>query len=437
MSLSPPAHLAAALEAAGPFEPRPHLAVGVSGGSDSLALVLLADAWARQQGGQVTALTVDHRLRPAAAEEARQVGAWLAARGIAHHILTPPETAPPKTRANLQEQARLLRLGLLQAWCAGAGVLHLLLGHTREDQAETLLLRLLRGSGAFGLAAMAPQSFTDQVQCLRPLLSCSRAALQTFLRDQGQDWITDPSNENTAFTRVRVRQQLLPAVAAEGADAPRLAATARRLGRARAALEAEVRAVLGRGCTLSPLGWAEIDRSVFQGAAPEVALRALSQVVTGVGGRRHGPREERLDHCYAALLAGQPATLSGCRVFPLGETRWAVVRETRGLPESLILRPGESLAHWDGRFSLGLGAQASTRLRVVPLRQAGCGLKDGDFGAPPGALASLPVFLDLQGGCVAPLLGYNSSQEAIGGVNAVFAPHHCLCPAIFRFENAP
>ena len=137
----------------GPFEPSPRIAVAVSGGPDSLALCLLADRWARARRGTAFGLTVDHRLRPESGAEAAQVRRWLTARGIAHRTLRWPGARPV---TGLQEQARAARLALLTGWCRRAGVLHLLLGHQREDQAETALQRLVRGSGIDGLAAMAP-----------------------------------------------------------------------------------------------------------------------------------------------------------------------------------------------------------------------------------------------------------------------------------------
>ncbi|MBT6442573.1 MAG: tRNA lysidine(34) synthetase TilS, partial [Alphaproteobacteria bacterium] len=135
----------------GPFEPAAHLAVGVSGGSDSLALLLLADRWVRQRGGSVMALTVDHRLRPQSAAEAGLVRSWLAARDIEHRVLTWRE---PHSVGGVQAAARAARLRLLGDWCRRKGVLHLMLAHQLEDQAETLLERLSGGSGVDGLAGM-------------------------------------------------------------------------------------------------------------------------------------------------------------------------------------------------------------------------------------------------------------------------------------------
>jgi tRNA(Ile)-lysidine synthase len=165
---------ARAVERLGPLEKRPHLAVAVSGGADSLSLALFAAAWARKRGGCASALTVDHGLRPEAAAEARRVGRWLRARGIEHRIIAWRGTKPA---ANIQAAARAARYGLLSAWCARHGVLHLLLAHHADDQAETYLMRLARGSGVDGLAAMAPVHELPSVRVLRPLLDVPRARL--------------------------------------------------------------------------------------------------------------------------------------------------------------------------------------------------------------------------------------------------------------------
>src|SRR5271170_7691992 len=186
------------MAAVGPFERRPAFAVAVSGGADSLALALLADRWARGCGGTLTALTVDHRLRPESGEEAAQVGRWLAGRGIAHRVL---EWADARGGADLQARARTARHGLLQGWCAGAGVLHLLLAHHQDDQAETVLLRLGRGSGVDGLGAMAPVAYGRACRLVRPLLDLAKTRLVATCRLFDQPFVDDPSNRDPGFAR--------------------------------------------------------------------------------------------------------------------------------------------------------------------------------------------------------------------------------------------
>jgi len=144
------------LDKLGPYEPALRLAVGVSGGPDSMALALLADAWARARGGRVLALIVDHGLRPASMGEATRVAGWLAARGLETRVLP---WLGEKPERGIQAAARAARHALLEAACRDAGILHLLLAHQREDQAETVLLRRAAQSGADGLAAMAAAGF--------------------------------------------------------------------------------------------------------------------------------------------------------------------------------------------------------------------------------------------------------------------------------------
>ena len=225
---------AALIGAFAPFEPAPRLAIAVSGGADSLALTLLAQAWAAVQGGAVTALTVDHGLRPEATAEASQVGTWLSARGIEHRILA---WRGPLPSHGIQAAARKARFRLLEEWCADAGVLHLLLAHHQDDQAETLLLRLMRGSGSDGLAGMSADVERAQCRVLRPLLPVPRARLVATLHRLGQSWIEDPSNRDHRYARARLRQGLTP-LAEAGLTSQRLAAAAARLGRVRAELEA-------------------------------------------------------------------------------------------------------------------------------------------------------------------------------------------------------
>ena len=186
----------------GPWEDRPWLAVAVSGGPDSLCLTLLAHDWAAARGGEVIGLTVDHGLRPGSAAEASRVGEWLGGRGIRHQILN---WRGGKPDTGIQEAARRARYQLLNQWVREHGCLHLLLAHTRDDQAETFVMRLGRGSGLRGLAAMPAVSYGADARLLRPLLGIRKSRLTAALRDTGQHWIDDPSNGDIRFERVRTR----------------------------------------------------------------------------------------------------------------------------------------------------------------------------------------------------------------------------------------
>ncbi|MSO93248.1 MAG: tRNA lysidine(34) synthetase TilS [Rhodospirillales bacterium] len=311
------AAFAARMAALGPFEARPWLAIAVSGGSDSMALCLLADAWARTRGGKITALTVDHGLRRESADEARLVQAWLGRRGIEHRILS---WLGAKPATGIQARARAARYDLLTRWCADAGVLHLVLAHHRDDQAETYLFRRIRGSGPDGMAGMSALVELRSVRLLRPLLDVPKARLRATLAAAGQPWIEDPSNVDPAYGRTQVRGTLA-ALARAGVGVDDLARMAARFGRQRAALEAETARLLARAVSLNPAGFARVDAALLRAVSAPLALRALARVLMCVGGREHPPRRERLLRLHDAMREGSltsARTLGGCRILPTG-----------------------------------------------------------------------------------------------------------------------
>lgn len=357
----------------GPLEARPHIAVAVSGGRDSLCLALLLRRWARRRRGRITALTVDHGLRPESAGEARTVARWLKARGISHATLRWDRSGQPLPAGGLQAAAREARYRLLSGRCRELGVLHLALAHQRDDQAETFLLRLGRGSGPDGLAGMAAVSERGGVRLLRPLLAVPRGRLAATLRTWGQDWIDDPTNENTAHTRIRLRR-ILPALAGAGVTPSRLAAAATALGRARAEMEDAVAAVLAAGVETDPTGYLWLDPAALAGAPPEVGHRVLARCLAAIGGGDYSPRSERLsrlqDHIGSgALTAG--ATLAGCQIRRQGG-RLLICRELAAAGPAIVLALGARLV-WDGRFAVTLarGRGAGRPVQVAALGQDG------------------------------------------------------------------
>lgn len=300
------------------------LAVAVSGGADSLALALLLKAWGDASGVRVTALTVDHRLRTEARREAEQVGAWLNACGLPHRILTWNEG--PEAQSGVQARARDARYDLMVAWCRDHGAQHLFAAHHQGDQAETFVMRLKRSSTLHGLAAMVPRrELGGGVILCRPLLEVPKVRLVATLEHLGQPWIDDPSNENPAFERVRVRA-LIKALEGEGVTARRLAGAAQG---ARLVTQALDRAV------------AAFERDAVQRAGPEVAIdacalaelpepvaeRLLSLKLTAVGGQVYPPAPDKVQRLARAIRRPgfRARTLGGC-----------VVRLGRG---ALTIRP--------------------------------------------------------------------------------------------------
>jgi tRNA(Ile)-lysidine synthase len=436
------AQFAALMRPLGPFEAQPRVAVAVSGGSDSLALTLLLHDWVRRQRGALTALTVDHGLRAEAAAEARQVARWLRARGIRHRVLA-WRPAGEARRGGLQAVARAARYRLLGAWCRANGVLHLALAHHREDQAETLLLRLARGSGLDGLAAMAAISEREGVRLIRPLLSVPRARLAAFLHRAGQHWIEDPSNRDPVHARVRVRA-LMPGLAGEGFTAARLAATASHLGRARAALDDAVADLLARAATPSAAGYLYLDPAPLRAASAEISLRALAHALRAVGGAAYTPRLERLERLHESIRAGGPAagtTLGGCRILN-HRGLLLICREPALAEEELPLRPGHSLL-WDARFLVTLLIDAP-RAGKPPPRQAVVRRLGAEGWAtvaaatpalrrhpiPPAARVALPALWDSRGIASVPHLEWRRPGSHLS-LAAAYAPGAALAGTRF------
>jgi len=415
---------AAVMASLGPWETHPSLAVAVSGGADSLALTLLAARWARARGGQVVGLTVDHGLRPEAAAEAAQVGLWLAARQILHVILP---WIGEKPLNGLQEAARQARYGLLRQACAQRGILHLLVAHQREDQAETLLLRLGRASGLDGLAAMSAVTALPECRLLRPLLEVPRAALESWLRSQGQEWIDDPSNHSERYGRVRLRN-LAPLLEAEGLSAEALSSSARRLGRARVALEQGVADLSAHCLELQLAGYGWLAPDPWRAAPEDLRLRLLAGLCRMIGGGIHPPRQDRLERLEAELFTGLTARRSfdGCLLTP-SRGRILVCREPGRVGAALAVTGARSLL-WDDRHSLTLTGEGGGRIEALGA-DGWAEIKDRVGKNPPPRLAALtfPALKDAEGVSAVPYLRYNrAGNAALCLANAAFTPARAL-----------
>ena len=418
----------------GPFEPTPVVAVGTSGGADSLALCLLAHRWVRARKGTVVALVVDHRLRPGSTAEAKGVKRRLERDpGIATRVL---RRSGPPGGANPQAMAREARFRLMRDWCHRHGVLHLLLAHHLEDQAETFLLRLARGSGADGLAAMAPLGEFAGIRVLRPLLGVSRRRLRASLRAR-RDWIEDPSNADRRFARVRVRARA-GLLADEGLNPARVARTAAHLARARAALDDGEADLLARALALDPAGFARLDPELFKCAPRETSMRALARVLTCIAGADYPPRFMRLERLLGAVVAGieRPRTLHGCRVIP-DAGGLLVCREPAAAHQILPLVAGRE-SRWDGRFRISLGSTEPgdglfvARLEHVGLRRIRAAQARWRASLPAAVCLSLPALWQGERLLAVPQLDVVVTPcEAAASFAAVFAPPRPLLGWLF------
>jgi tRNA(Ile)-lysidine synthase len=290
------------------LESLPALLLAVSGGPDSTALMVLAARWrdALATPPKLIAVTVDHGLRAESKAEAVAVARLARQLGMTHRTL---RWTGRKPKTGLQQAARAARYRLLAQAARQARVSHILTAHTLDDQAETVLIRMTRGSGMTGLAAMArgsalPADQAGQVQLVRPLLEISKSRLIATLKAAKIPFADDPSNRDPRFTRARLRP-LMPVLAQEGLDARRLSLLARRLKRADAALEAAVDlAMAGLAVTPSAAGAIAFDAAGFSRLPAEIALRVLGRAVAQAGDE--GPVElAKLEALAEALGSAQ------------------------------------------------------------------------------------------------------------------------------------
>jgi len=305
----------------------PALVLAVSGGPDSVALMWLAARWRRAlaRGPRLVAVTVDHGLRTEAAREAREVKRLARSLDVPHRTLR-WTGAKPKT--GLPAAAREARYRLLAKAARQASATHILTAHTRDDQAETLLMRLLRGSGVAGLACMARETEREDVRLARPFLSVSKSQLVATLKKAKIDFAEDPTNRDMAFTRPRLRT-LMTALGDEGGDARNLARLAGRIARANAAVE-----VLADGAErylaltdrLSREATLNVDASVrktfdaeaFAAMPEEIRLRLLLRAINRFG--HEGPAELGKVEALLTALDGTSAA-HAARRGPKRETK--------------------------------------------------------------------------------------------------------------------
>jgi tRNA(Ile)-lysidine synthase len=272
--------------------------VAVSGGPDSTALLLMVAAWAKRRGTvTIASATVDHGLRPGSAAEAEAVAALCRRIGVPHVTLL-WEGEKPTT--GLQEKAREARYRLLIRHARALGAEAILTAHHADDQAETVLFRLLRGSGVAGLSGMEALTLRDGITLARPLLGVRKADLVADLRARGEAFVDDPSNVDPRFARTRLRA-LLRELGGEGLDALNLARLARRMAEADAALDGAADALESRLATEGPL-----DAAALFAAPIALVQRVLARRIAACGGRG----EDRIGLEKIEALAG---ALAGAR----------------------------------------------------------------------------------------------------------------------------
>jgi tRNA(Ile)-lysidine synthase len=285
--------------------PYPSLLLAVSGGPDSVALMLLCAQWSLRGTHEIAVATVDHQLRKEARKEAEEVGRWARALGYAHHLLT-WQDEKPETR--LQERARQARYALLTDCARRIGASAIVLAHHSDDQAETVLFRLTRGSGVAGLAGMTRVARCDDIALLRPLLDLRKEELEAICAHAKHPFFRDPSNEDESFARARLRK-LAPVLEAQGLSREALLRLGARAARADAALAHCAAETLDRALRRNEASCVELDAATLCEAPLEILQRALASAILRLAPNA-ALRLERLERASARVAASLSARKS-------------------------------------------------------------------------------------------------------------------------------
>jgi tRNA(Ile)-lysidine synthase len=410
------------------------VAVAVSGGSDSLALLYLTHGWVGAKG-EVIALTVDHGLRPESAAETQRVRAQLNKDNIKHKILKWEKSFIPSN--NIQAKARNARYNLLVNWCKDNGHNTLLVAHTLNDQIETFFMNLARGSGLDGLAGIKEKVNIDGIDIIRPLLNTEKSVLENYLVSKSIPWIQDPSNFNEKFTRVKIRNfinnKLIQGLGLEeDIFYKRMNSTMHHITRAQTYIEAKVNEAISIAVKIYSEGYAEIDLEYIKNLSEELYLRLLTKTLCSIGGKIYKPRYESLYNLYTDLITVDrklERTLSGCKIFIRTKNSLkkllVVVREE---PKNKIL---SNLNYnkpilWDNRFEITFtGNQNPPQVRHLGKKDWQKIVTNSQFikeniNFYSEVIYSLPAFTVNDEVVAVPQLGYYKQKELRNLINIKF-----------------
>ena len=396
------------------FRSQARVVVAVSGGSDSLALLLLLKRHLAETGAAIGLLvvTIDHGLRDESAAEARQVARIVAGLGLEHRTLAWQE---PKPATGVSAAAREARHLLLAKAAGDAGSDLVLTGHTMNDQAETVSMRRARGQGR-GEAGIAPATlFANRCWFVRPLLGARREELRGFLASVGQEWIDDPTNADPHYERARARETL------PTSEVRRLAAQADAAARDRAELGVRAAQLIAAHADMPAPGLVRLDRAFAEATDRDAATYALRILLASAGGTVQLPDAARSEALFARLgEVNFRATLSR-NVIDCRRAGIFLLRERRGLPAAQPLLSGI----WDGRFRI----EGEARGELAPA---------GADGAPTEETSGVPPSLAAAAGAARPALrqGGNvvlldrAGEEVAARARPVVAPWARYLPSL-------
>lgn len=382
------------------FVGKEKFAIAVSGGSDSLALSVLAKLYSLENDSDFISLIIDHKLRKESAEEAKETYKNLTVRKIKAKILT---YQGEKFSSNIQKKARDLRYDLFEKYCVKNKIKFLILAHHQDDLIENFYIRLIRGSGIKGLTSLQSIfEYNKNFYLLRPLLNFNKQELLTVTKKYYSSWIEDPSNKNDKFLRVRIRK-MQTRLQKEGFDPKRIIKTIDNLNTAKDSLDFYIFKSEKKYLNFYKEGYATLKSSIFNNEAQEVIFRVIIKAIHFVSGEYYPPRSDSLKGLMKNLLAKsfKSSTLGGCLI-EKNKNIISFYREDRNVAVETLNKTKQK-TNWDDRFLVNKNFNNQQQFVVKKLGNHGIEYlrknKFNDYGnkIPVHAKKTLPSFWNNEG----------------------------------------
>ncbi len=335
----------------GPYEKNPHLAVAVSGGSDSLCLAILAKKWVNIKGGRITALIVDHGLRKSSGQESRKTLKLLKKQKILSHHFKWELSKKPKN--SVQEKAREFRYNIFEEWCYKKNIKYLLIAHHFEDQKETFIMRLNSNSNVYGLACMPKVLLKKEIKILRPLLDLKKKDIIDYLKEKKINWIEDPSNNSLKYSRNRLRK-ILPKLEEKGLTDSNFRRILKRAQKERKKIESKFSFWLIENVRIDTFGYAAVDFRNLKLLDKNDFIFIFSKLLNMISGLFYTPKSKYVYNFYKKIKSNEiinKTNLGGCHIFFLKKKMY-ICREIFKKSRKQEINFQFNKIVWDNRFEI-------------------------------------------------------------------------------------
>ena len=339
------------MDSLGPYEKNPHLAVAVSGGCDSLFLAILTQKWVSTRGGKVTALIVDHGLRKNSVKECKKTQRILKKSKISSYCFKWVQSKI--TKKGVQEKAREFRYNVFEDWCFNKNIAHLLVAHHFEDQKETFLMRLNDNSNVYGLACMPKILFKKKIRILRPLLDLKKKEIIEYLKEKKINWIEDPTNLSSKYSRNRLRK-ILPKLEKKGLTDKKLKKILKRAQKERNKIENKSTVWLIKNVVIDPLGYASINFNSLKLLNKYDFTFIFSRILNIISGSLYSTKSKYVYNFYTKIKSYEitnHTNLGGCHIL-FFKKKLYVCREIFKKNRKQKIHFKFNKIIWDNRFEI-------------------------------------------------------------------------------------